>query len=87
MGALDPLVRYDLQTDLKQIFKSLDKTVVFVTHDMSEAAYFGDKVVLLNEGAIVQQGLIDDLIERPASEFVERFLQAQRLPVGTRKTG
>jgi osmoprotectant transport system ATP-binding protein len=80
MGALDPLVRFDLQEDLRKIFQSLNKTVVMVTHDMGEAGFFGDRVILLGGGRIVQEGTLDDLIRAPADEFVERFINAQRLP-------
>jgi osmoprotectant transport system ATP-binding protein len=83
MGALDPLVRFDLQEDLRKIFESLGTTVVMVTHDMGEAGFFGDRVVLLGGGRIVQEGTFDDLIRSPADEFVERFITAQRLPVAT----
>jgi len=81
MGALDPLVRYDLQEDLRKIFQSLGKTVAMVTHDMGEAGFFGDQVILLGGGRIVQDGTLDDLIRAPADDFVERFINAQRLPV------
>ena len=81
MGALDPLVRFDLQEDLRQIFQSLKKTVVLVTHDMGEAGFFGDTVVLLGEGRIVQQGTLDELIRDPADPYVSRFINAQRLHV------
>jgi osmoprotectant transport system ATP-binding protein len=81
MGALDPLVRYDLQEDLRKIFQALRKTVVLVTHDMGEAGFFGDTVVLLGEGRIVQQGTLDDLISTPADPFVTRFINAQRTPL------
>ena len=80
MGALDPLVRFDLQEDLRKIFQSLNKTVVMVTHDMGEAGFFGDRVILLGSGRIVQEGTLDDLIRAPADDFVERFINAQRLP-------
>ena len=80
MGALDPLVRFDLQEDLLKIFKSLKKTSIMVTHDMGEAAFFGDRVMLLCEGEIVQQGRLDDLIHNPANEYVARFINAQRIP-------
>jgi osmoprotectant transport system ATP-binding protein len=80
MGALDPLVRYDLQNDLRGIFQSLNKTVVLVTHDMGEAGFFGDDVILLGGGRIVQRGTLDDLIRRPADEFVAKFVRSQRLP-------
>ena len=80
MGALDPLVRFDLQEDLRKIFKSLKKTVAMVTHDMGEAGFFGDRVILLGSGRIVQEGTLDDLIRSPADDFVRRFISAQRLP-------
>jgi osmoprotectant transport system ATP-binding protein len=80
MGALDPLVRFDLQEDLRKIFKSLKKTVCLVTHDMGEAGFFGDRVILLGSGRIVQEGTLDDLIRAPADDFVRRFISAQRLP-------
>jgi osmoprotectant transport system ATP-binding protein len=87
MGALDPLVRYDLQEDLRKIFQSLNKTVVMVTHDMGEAGFFGDRVILLGHGRIVQEGTLDDLLRAPADEFVERFINAQRLPTATANGG
>ena len=80
LGALDPLVRADLQTELRDIFRALGKTVVLVTHDLSEAAYFADRVVLLRDGQIVQQGGPADLWHNPADPFVTRFVRAQRGP-------
>lgn len=81
LGALDPLIRADLQPDLRDIFRSLRKTVVLVTHDLAEAGFFGDTVVLLNEGRIVQRGSLESLVTRPADPFVTRFVNAQRSPV------
>jgi osmoprotectant transport system ATP-binding protein len=78
LGALDPMIRYSLQTDLREVFRALGKTVVLVTHDLGEAAYLGDRIVLMDDGRIVQQGTARDLIERPATPFVERFITAQR---------
>ena len=78
LGALDPLVRAALQTDLKQIFQKLQKTVVFVTHDMAEAGYLADTIVLMHSGQIAQRGTLDDLRSRPAAEFVTEFMNAQR---------
>lgn len=80
LGALDPLVRADLQAELRDIFRALGKTVVLVTHDLGEAAFFADRVVLLRDGRIVQQGSPADLWHRPADPFVTRFVQAQRGP-------
>jgi len=81
LGALDPMIRADLQTDLKRIFQALKKTVVLVTHDMGEAAFFGDLVILLRDGQIVQSGQAEDLICSPADPFVTRFVNAQRKPL------
>ena len=78
LGALDPLVRAALQKDLKEIFARLQQTALLVTHDLAEAAYLGDKIVLLNEGRIVQQGSLTDLRQRPATTFVSEFINAQR---------
>ncbi|PYK08311.1 MAG: ABC transporter ATP-binding protein [Verrucomicrobia bacterium] len=78
LGALDPLVRASLQKDLKEIFTRLGQTVLFVTHDLAEAIYFGDEIVLMNEGRIVQKGSVTDLRERPADAFVSEFIHAQR---------
>ena len=78
LGALDPLVRSALQRDLKEIFSRLKQTAILVTHDMGEAAYLADEIVLMNEGRIVQRGSAADLRDRPASEFVTDFINAQR---------
>ena len=81
LGALDPIIRFELQQELRLIFEKLGKTVVMVTHDIAEAAYFGDHLVLLREGSIVQQGSFSDLAKNPAEPFVEQFIFAQREPM------
>lgn len=78
LGALDPLVRSSLQQDLKEIFREFGHTVVLVTHDMGEAAYLADVIVLLREGRVVQEGSLEDFQKRPAEPFVSEFLNAQR---------
>src|SRR5438309_7834329 len=78
LGALDPLVRAALQKDLKEIFARLRQTALLVTHDLAEAAYLGDEIVLMNEGRIVQQGSLSDLRDKPTSNFVSEFINAQR---------
>ena len=83
LGALDPLVRAALQKDLKEIFARLRQTALLVTHDLAEAAYLGDEIVLVNEGRIVQQGSLADLREKPTSNFVSEFINAQRALVLT----
>jgi osmoprotectant transport system ATP-binding protein len=78
LGSLDPLVRADLQLQLRDIFTPLGKTVVLVTHDIREAAIFGHTITLMTEGRIVQRGSFADLSTKPASPFVTAFLNAQR---------
>jgi osmoprotectant transport system ATP-binding protein len=78
LGALDPLVRHELQDELKAIFTRLGKTVIVVTHDLAEAAWFADRLVLLRRGVVVQDGSFVDLRDHPASDFVRQFVQAQR---------
>ena len=78
LGSLDPMVRGDLQDQLREIFLSLGKTVVLVTHDLGEAGLFGDTVVLLREGEIVQEGRFQDLLDAPADSFARSFVTAQR---------
>jgi osmoprotectant transport system ATP-binding protein len=81
LGALDPLIRSDLQTDLKGIFHTLGKTVVLVTHDLGEAGFLGDLIVLLRDGRVVQRGTLADLVDAPAEPFVTEFINAQRSAV------
>jgi osmoprotectant transport system ATP-binding protein len=81
LGALDPMVRHDLQTDLKRIFQEVKKTVVLVTHDIAEAGFFGDPIVLLRAGRIVQTGTLADLVHHPADQYVSNFINAQRSPL------
>ncbi|HEY4184560.1 MAG TPA: ATP-binding cassette domain-containing protein [Polyangia bacterium] len=78
LGALDPLVRAELQDDLAAIFQKVGKSVVLVTHDLAEAAFFGHLIVLLQAGRVVQRGSIEDLVRRPVEPFVTKFVQAQR---------
>jgi osmoprotectant transport system ATP-binding protein len=78
LGALDPLVRAALQKDLKEIFSRLKQTAILVTHDLAEAAYLGDEIVLMSEGRVVQRGTLEDLRTKPASAFVTEFINAQR---------
>jgi osmoprotectant transport system ATP-binding protein len=84
LGALDPLVRHELQSELREIFARLGKTVVLVTHDLAEAVYLGGNLVLLRDGRLVQQGTVDDFVSRPADPFVVRYFNAcRRLPGAT----
>lgn len=78
-GALDPIIRSDVQNEVKELFNRLKKTVIFVTHDLAEAQFLADQVILLNSGKVLQAGNLLDLIKNPADQFVTRFIQAQRV--------
>jgi len=77
LGALDPMARAGLLTDLKALFEEANTTVVLVTHNLVEAARLGDWIVLLNAGRIVQQGTFTELSSCPAEPFVSEFFRAQ----------
>lgn len=79
LAALDPIIRLRLQEDLRRIFRELKKTVLFVTHDLAEAAFVADEIALLHDGEVVQKGPIDELVQRPKDAFVTEFLRAQRV--------
>ena len=78
LSALDPLIRSELQEDLRTICRTLGNTVVLVTHDLAEAQFFGDEICLMRDGQMVQRGAFAELFNNPAEEFVSRFVQAQR---------
>jgi osmoprotectant transport system ATP-binding protein len=80
LGALDPIVRADLQEELRRLFASLGKTMLLVTHDVREAVLFGSTITLLRGGRVVQQGTFADLARHPAEPFVREFLGAQAPP-------
>jgi len=81
-GAVDPIVRAELQTETLRLQQELQKTIVFVTHDIDEAFLLGDQVVILEEGAhVAQVGSPSEILENPASEFVASFVGVER---GTR---
>jgi osmoprotectant transport system ATP-binding protein len=78
-GAVDPIVRADLQQELIRLQRELDKTVVFVTHDIDEAFLLGNQVVILDAGArIAQVGSPSEIMEDPANEFVSAFIGTER---------
>lgn len=78
LGALDPMIRADLQEELKEIFKTLGKAVILVTHDINEAGFFADEILLMKDGQVLQQGSIDELLNNPVDKFVNKFINAQR---------
>jgi osmoprotectant transport system ATP-binding protein len=77
LGALDPLIRYALQRDLKDAFGKSGATVLLVTHDLVEAGRLADRVFVMQSGRIVQQGSFQEIIDRPANDFVSEFINSQ----------
>ena len=78
-GAIDPINREVLQDEFLRIQAKLKKTIIFVTHDINEAIKMGQRVVLLQDGQLVQAGLPDELLNRPANEFVKSFVGTDRV--------
>lgn len=74
-SALDPLIRTDMQTMLLELQQELKKTIVFITHDLDEALRLGDQIVILRDGSIIQQGSSQDILLRPADDYIERFVK------------
>ncbi len=74
-SALDPLIRRDMQGMLLDLQAELKKTIVFITHDLDEALRVGDDIVILRDGAVVQQGNAQDIVLRPADDYIADFVQ------------
>ncbi len=78
-GALDPITREQLQDELKRLQRSVQKTILFVTHDMDEALRLADRIVVMKGGHIVQVAAPDEILRNPADEFVANFIGRQRM--------
>ncbi len=78
-GAVDPIARSHLQDEFLRLQKSIKKTIVFVTHDINEAIKMGDKIAIFNRGQLVQFGTPEEILTRPANEFVESFIGYDRV--------
>lgn len=74
-SALDPLIRTDMQTVLLDLQKEIRKTIIFITHDLAEALCLGDQIAILRDGAVIQQGSSQDIVLRPADEYVANFVK------------
>jgi len=74
-SALDPLIRVDMQSVLLDLQKEIMKTIVFITHDLDEALRLGDRITILRDGEIVQQGTGQEIVLSPADEYIERFVK------------
>jgi len=74
-GALDPLIRREMQSELLSMEDYMEKTIVFITHDMNEAFKLGDRIALLKDGELVQIGQPKDFFENPANDYVKSFIE------------
>ncbi|MDE3176488.1 MAG: glycine betaine/L-proline ABC transporter ATP-binding protein [Pseudomonadota bacterium] len=74
-SALDPLIRSDMQAVLLQLQAEIKKTIVFITHDLDEALRLGDKIAILRDGSIVQQGDSQEILLNPADDYISRFVK------------
>jgi osmoprotectant transport system ATP-binding protein len=77
LGALDPILRNDIKVELKSIFLELKKTVIFVTHDLSEASYLGDTITLLHRGKVEEFADRKDFFKAPKTEYSKKFIESQ----------
>ena len=74
-SALDPLIRGDMQQELLELQNRMQKTTVFITHDLDEALTIGDRIILLKDGEVVQIGTPEEILTRPADDYVKRFIE------------
>lgn len=74
-SALDPLIRKDMQQELQELQYRTQKTTIFITHDLDEALNIGDRIILLKDGEIVQEGTPEQILSRPADDYVARFIE------------
>lgn len=74
-SALDPLIRRDMQDELLDLQEKVQKTIVFISHDLDEAIKLGDRIILMKDGRIVQQGTAEEILTNPADEYVARFVE------------
>ena len=74
-SALDPLIRREMQDQLVELQDKLDKTILFITHDLNEAMRLGDRIAMMRDGEIVQQGTAEEILNDPATDYVAQFIQ------------
>ena len=77
-SALDPLIRAEMQEQLLELQRTLQKTIVFITHDLDEALRIGNRIAILKDGQLVQLGTPQDILLSPADDYVDRFVQRRR---------
>ena len=74
-SALDPLIRRQMQDELLALQDKVNKTIIFITHDLDEAIKLGDRIILMKDGRIVQEGTAEDILTNPVNEYVEKFVE------------
>jgi len=74
-SALDPLIRSEMQQQLVGLQQDLQKTIVFITHDLNEAMFLGDRIAIMKEGRIIQIGTTEEILQEPADDYVRAFVQ------------
>jgi glycine betaine/proline transport system ATP-binding protein len=74
-SALDPLIRREMQEQLIELQAELGKTIIFITHDLNEAMFLGDRIAVMRDGRIVQEGTPEDILTDPANDYVAQFVQ------------
>ncbi|MCI2265006.1 quaternary amine ABC transporter ATP-binding protein [Sediminivirga luteola] len=74
-SALDPLIRREMQEQLIELQETLSKTIVFITHDLNEAMFLGDRIAVMRDGRIVQIGTSEEILTEPANDYVAQFVQ------------
>lgn len=74
LSNLDPLVKVELKKTIKKIKEEYNATMIFVTHDINDAIYLADRVIIMNNGKIVEEGNINEMIKNPSNEFIKKFL-------------
>lgn len=74
-SALDPLIKKEMQDELLSLQNRVNKTILFITHDLDEALKLGDKIILMKDGAIVQEGTPEEILTNPADEYVAKFVE------------
>ena len=74
-SALDPLIRREMQDELLALQSRVNKTIVFITHDLDEALKLGDKIIIMRDGAVVQAGTPEEILTNPADDYVEKFIE------------
>jgi glycine betaine/proline transport system ATP-binding protein len=74
-SALDPLIRREMQEQLLELQERFGKTIIFITHDLNEAMFLGDRIAVMRDGRVVQIGTPEDILTDPANDYVEQFVQ------------